>query len=207
MTIKAVVFDVDGVIIKTSRFSERYSKEFGIPIEKVLAYIKNEHKQCLVGKADFRTEISKYVKAWGWKKTLDELVEYWFSGEREPISEMLDLAANLRRKNIKVYLATNQVKDRDTDLNHHLGLDKLFDGMYVSAHVGIKKPDATFFSHILSDLKLNPDEIIFIDDTEENIITAKKTGMHAELFSGFDSFKKTFNKYSLLPIPSAKVRI
>ena len=59
-TIKAVIFDTDGMIIRSEKyFSQRFSDEFNIPMEKILPFFKNEFQLCLVGKADIKTELNK----------------------------------------------------------------------------------------------------------------------------------------------------
>ncbi len=78
--IKIVVFDVDGIVIRREMyFSQRFSREFGVPIEEILPFFENEFQLCLTGKADLKKEISKYFGRWGWKKSIDELFSYWFS--------------------------------------------------------------------------------------------------------------------------------
>ena len=67
MSIRAVLLDADGVAIKPHPyFSQRLEDDFGISAEKILIFFRGEFKNCTLGKADLKDEISaKYLPAWG----------------------------------------------------------------------------------------------------------------------------------------------
>lgn len=53
--ITTILFDGDGIVVnKPLRFSDRFSKEYGVPMEKLLAFFENDFQPCLVGKADLK---------------------------------------------------------------------------------------------------------------------------------------------------------
>ena len=53
--IKAVLFDVDGVVIKKhGYFSDRYALDYNIPKDKVMHLFKTEFGECTTGKADLK---------------------------------------------------------------------------------------------------------------------------------------------------------
>ena len=49
----------------------------------------------------------------------------------------------------------------------------LFDKVYYSHEIGMRKPDAEIFEYVLSDAGLDPVKTLFIDDTEINIRVAR----------------------------------
>ena len=49
--------------------------------------------------------------------------------------------------------------------------------------MGVGKNNRTFFERILTDLKLEPEEVLFWDDEEENIAVARQVGIDARLFT------------------------
>lgn len=57
-------------------------------------------------------------------------------------------------------------------------LDDLFEKAYYSFQIGLYKPDAAIFDHILKDSRLIPSETLFIDDNLSNVEAAKKIGLH-----------------------------
>ena len=65
-----------------------------------------------LGKADIKDALKKYLPPWGWKKSADEFLEYWFKFDSVLNREMLKSIKDLRKSGIKCYLATNNEKYR-----------------------------------------------------------------------------------------------
>lgn len=57
----------------------------------------------------------------------------------------------------------------------------IFDKAFASGIEGMRKPDLSFFQHVIKEIGFHPSEIIMIDDTAENICAARSQGMHAIL--------------------------
>ena len=55
--------------------------------------------------------------------------------------------------------------------------------------MGISKPNPDFYWHILRSEGVKPEEAVFIDDTEENVLSAQKIGINSILFTDSDSLK------------------
>ena len=53
-----------------------------------------------------------------------------------------------------------------------------FDAFYLSHEIQLRKPNANIFEFVLNENKIKAEESLFIDDTEENIISASKLGIH-----------------------------
>lgn len=53
-----------------------------------------------------------------------------------------------------------------------------FERFYLSHEIGMRKPNADIYEFVLHENELKPEETIFIDDTEENTVIAKKLGIH-----------------------------
>jgi putative hydrolase of the HAD superfamily len=56
-------------------------------------------------------------------------------------------------------------------------LDELFDQVVISGEVGIRKPDPDVFVLAARRLGLEPQECVFVDDTEGNVEAARSVGM------------------------------
>ena len=57
-----------------------------------------------------------------------------------------------------------------------MGYTHLFEKVYYSHEIGLRKPNADIFQYVLSDTGIDPDETMFIDDFIENIETARQLG-------------------------------
>ena len=59
-----------------------------------------------------------------------------------------------------------------------------FDGIVLSALVGLTKPNGDIFEYLLDKYELKPDECIFVDDNTGNIDGAEGVGIKGYLFDG-----------------------
>lgn len=59
--------------------------------------------------------------------------------------------------------------------------DELFEKMYLSHHVHMRKPEPEIFKYVLSDSKLNINETCFIDDSPQHVEGAGKAGIRSFL--------------------------
>ncbi|CAG7657114.1 HAD family hydrolase [Paenibacillus allorhizosphaerae] len=73
-------------------------------------------------------------------------------------------------------------------LIEHRGLAKLYDCIVTSAEEGFRKPDSRIYDITLRRLAAAPDEVVFVDDTEENVRAAQAIGMHGVHFKGTAPF-------------------
>ncbi len=61
---------------------------------------------------------------------------------------------------------------------------KYFDGMIFSAEIKTRKPQKTFFEAAFETFGVSPNECIFIDDLDENVIGARECGICSFVFCG-----------------------
>ena len=59
-----------------------------------------------------------------------------------------------------------------------------FDGIVVSCDIHMIKPDERIYKYLLEKYQLLPKECFFLDDREENVEAARRTGMRAAVFDG-----------------------
>lgn len=194
--IKAVLFDVDGVLSAHEPFSKRLARDHGIMTDSTAPFLRGPFRDCLAGKADLKEQLSLYLPQWNWQKTVDDFLNYWFTSEHNPNQPLLQVAQQLRQHGITCYLATNQERYRTEYILHQMNFASQFDGAFSSAYIGYMKPQVEFFHHILYKLEhLEAGEILFWDDTLENITTAREVGLHAEHYSDFDDCITTMRAY------------
>lgn len=78
------------------------------------------------------------------------------------------------------------------------GLMEVFDKLYYSHEIKFRKPSKEVFKYVLDDLSREASECLFIDDSVENIMTAKELGFKTLLFKRNDSFDNYLDLSSLL---------
>lgn len=189
--IKAIIFDADGMIVHGTRFSDRLASEHKISTDLTSLFFKGDFQLCVVGKADLKEKLNNHISLWGWKKSVDELLVYWFDPQHSVIDERFyPIFEKLKEKGLKIYLATNNEKYRADDFVTKRGLGKYFDKVFASGLVGSKKPETEFFQHIINETGMTKEELIFWDDDPENTDGAISFGLPTELYTDFDSFKQ-----------------
>lgn len=196
--IKAVLFDADGVLtLPEDVFSVVYARSHGLDTEPFENFFRNEWYPIVTGVKDLKDSIAANPELWRWSGTTDELLEYWFKTEDVRNEGLLKLIANLKEKDVSCYLATDQEKYRAEYMKSVMFKD-LFSGYFVSAELGVTKTDPRFFELVLESLKaqypaLKPDEVIFFDDSQSKVDTAKSVGIDARLFETNDQIKDLLN--------------
>jgi putative hydrolase of the HAD superfamily len=184
LMIKLILFDGDGVVMKNRDkfFSQRLAQKQGLPLETILPFFKNEFKECTVGRADLKEELPKYFEIWKWRGTVDELLEFWFDGEKEFDEKVIAEIENHRKNGIKIGLVSDNEKYRGEYLLKDVGLAKYFDYIFLSCEIGMNKSNPEFFKKIIEVTGFAPNEIQYWDDDQENIDTARNLGIEAKLF-------------------------
>ena len=97
-------------------------------------------------------------------------------------------AVDIARNRYPTYGFSNTNRTHQTYWEHHYPrIPNTFEKLFVSSEVGMRKPDAEAFEFILNELSLVPNELLFFDDTLENIEGAKQLGIQTVLVSSADS--------------------
>lgn len=197
--IKFLLLDCDGLIIKRDKyFSQRLADEKNIKLDlnKVNSFFNNEFLLCETGKADLKEELNKVIGSWGWTGTLEEILDFWFSGEKTLDNEMVDYINNIRAKGVKVYVSTDQEKYRTEYLWQVAGLKNFLDGMLSSADIGYLKPDINYWIEVSKILPAHKkEEVLFWDHEVHKMEAAKKFGYLTETYQNIEDFKKVMQNY------------
>ena len=75
---------------------------------------------------------------------------------------------------------------------------KLFDGIVVSGDEKLIKPDPKLYDVLLNRYNIQANESLFIDDNEQNIVTARKMGFHTIHFIEGVDLEKEIKEMGLL---------
>ncbi len=98
--------------------------------------------------------------------------------------QRVELLKKLRR-NYNLYLLSNtniiHVRHYLSKFNAETELEfkDLFDKVYFSNEIGMRKPDVEVFQHVINENGLHPEETVFIDDTLMHVESAQKLGINA----------------------------
>ena len=78
---------------------------------------------------------------------------------------------------------------------YNLQFPVLFEKVFYSHEVGMRKPDREIFEYVLSNKRMLPSETLFIDDTEINTDVASDAGMMAIYLPNGYTIEKIFGSW------------
>lgn len=91
---------------------------------------------------------------------------------------VLESLQDLRKAGYRLWLLSNAQRVFTVYELRLLGLDTVFDGIYISSDYGCRKPDQRFFQALINEQKLDPAHCLMIgNDRETDIAGAKNAGM------------------------------
>ncbi|MEV0291993.1 HAD family phosphatase [Nocardia sp. NPDC050710] len=97
--------------------------------------------------------------------------------ELRPDTAMFELVGDLREAGIRVGMLSNSwAGTYPRDL-----IDALLDPIVISAEVGLRKPDPAIFELAVDRLGMRPDQVLFVDDSMDNVAGARRAGLRALL--------------------------
>ena len=85
-----------------------------------------------------------------------------------------------------VYYLSNYSKKAYDECGESLAFMPYMDGGVVSFKVGMTKPDPRVYQCFLDRYRLQPENCVFIDDTEENVTAARDQGFAGIVFKSYD---------------------
>ena len=180
MTIRAVIFDVGGVLVRTQgRHARRqWEERLGLP-------------EFGLGKAVFGSEMSARASigqasvADVWRhvatqfrldeKQMHELERDFWSDDWLD-TELAQFVRDLRSR-CKTGILSNAWPEARKVLTTKFGLADAVDVMILSAEVGCAKPDPRIYQITVARLDVRFDEAVFVDDMAQNVAAAQALGM------------------------------
>ena len=95
----------------------------------------------------------------------------------------------------KIYITSDHIDERIGQIKLiHPDIFKMIDGEYWSCRLGCIKGDPDFFPTVLKRVGASPEEVVFIDDIENNVNSARKSGIHGIVFEDADQLKSELKK-------------
>jgi len=185
------IFDMGGVLCCDFNDIPVISEYLGITEENFFIYSGENFRELLDGKINSNEFWVRFSLRYG-KKVKEELFGKFFNpgviqGTKNIIKQL--------KSNSRVVCGTNTIDSHYYYLLNQ-GVYDIFDELYASNLMGISKPDPNFYWHILNKEGIKPENTVFVDDTEENILSAQKIDINSILFTDSDSLKQqieTFN--------------
>ena len=185
MPIKAVIFDVGGVLLRTEDLSGRrqWADRYGLGPWELAEAVFNSPvaRAATAGKA---TEAEVWEAArMAFNLSPDELREFrrdFWSGDRFD-DLLLDWVTSVRGR-YRTGILSNAWGNARRFLTSNPKITAAFEELIISAEEGVMKPNADIYERAARRLGVGPSEAVFVDDVLENVEAARRFGMSAVHF-------------------------
>lgn len=188
MSYKTVFIDFDGVI-RHWLVSDVHEGETRLGLKEGTLHKTAFHPDFLLpvitGKqshSQWMKDVCREIAAETNEVSVENLLKIW-EGARWTIDYSLLSEIRNLFVNSKIALASNATDRLNNDLESS-SLSGAFDFLLNSSEIGFAKPDSRFFEKALEICNCKPDQTLFIDDQQANVIAARKLGIQSILFTG-----------------------
>jgi putative hydrolase of the HAD superfamily len=208
MTIKAVVFDIGGVLeqVQDDAWPEvwigRWERRMNLPSGHVRAALADQSTGAMVTGEMSEAQIRElYADVLG----LDEhqahqmMAEMWDAYCGELDVAMRDFVAGLRPR-FATAILSNSTDGARREEQRRFGFEELVDFIVYSHEVGVAKPDTAIFRLTQDRLGVEAHEIVFLDDHEAHVQAARACGWQAVVHRDTDvSIKEILSRAGTHP--------
>jgi len=186
--IKAVLFDLDGTLLNRDESLKgfidnqyrRLNKWLGhIPKETYISRFIELDNGGYIWKDQVYQQLSKEYQIFGitWEGLLQDYINE-FRHNCVPFKNLIQMLEELKSSNLQLGMITNGYGQFQLDNIKALGIENYFDVILISEWEGIKKPNPKIFLRALEQLKVSPNQCIFLGDHPENDVkAAQNVGM------------------------------
>ena len=182
MPIKAILWDIGGVLVRTmdrtprTHLAERLGVTYAQLEETVFSGGMGTMAQLGVISSDDQ---------WHWaartlgipENEIEGFQEAFFGGDQ--LDTGLVDAIRSFHASYRTGIISNALDNTRRMLAERWRITDAFDLIILSAEVGVMKPDARIFQMALEGLSVAPEETVFIDDSLHNVQGAQSVGLHA----------------------------
>ncbi len=186
--IKAVLFDMDGVLIDARDWHYEALNlalsPFGLEIDR------DAHLATFDG-LPTRTKLDMLTKSRGLPRGLHRFIntmkqKYTIDMVRQrchPVFQHQYALSHLKAAGYKIAVCSNSVRQSLEQMMQRASLDRFLDLMLSNEDVTKPKPDPEIYTTAMARFGLAPDECIIVEDNENGIRAAKASGGHVHVVS------------------------
>jgi epoxide hydrolase-like predicted phosphatase len=180
MTIKAIIFDLGGVLLRTTDFSQRelLAARLGMtrPELEELIFWGESGSKAQRGEISVKQHL-EYVRSVLKlsQEKFKEVIDIFFA-EDALDNDLVDYIRSLHRT-YKTGLLSNAANDLRKQIAEKWHFEDAFDTLVISGEVGMVKPEPQIYRLALERLGVEASEAVFVDDVQPNVEAAIRVGM------------------------------
>ena len=209
MPVKAVVFDLGGVLIDWDpRYLYRKLLADEAAVEEFLATVCTMEWNLEQDRGrPFAEAVAELVERHPeHAAAITAYHERWPEMLAGDIPGTVELLAGLRAAGVPLYALTNWSAETFVVARERFGFLEWFDGVLVSGEERLVKPDPAIFELLAERFGLDPRETFYVDDSEVNVAAARELGFDAVSFTGPQRLRRDLAARRLLARPAPTAR-
>ncbi|MBU0732147.1 HAD family phosphatase [Patescibacteria group bacterium] len=179
--IKAVIFDMDGVLADNIPFhflawQKTLKDEYGIHLTKKFFF---KYLNARRGYELIRVVIGKVVSPKKGRSIIQKKDEHYrkIYTNKKPVDGLVGFLKYLKKKKIKIALATSAHKGNADFILDGFKIKKYFDVVVTAEKIKKSKPDPEIFLLAANKLKTKPANCLVVEDAPLGVRSGKKAGM------------------------------
>ncbi len=194
MTIKAIIFDLGGVLLKWSPLA-LYRKHF--------PHLSSEEIETFFSEVDFNAWNLEQDKGRPFDEGVADLSarfphraalirayhEHWLDCIPGPIDGTVRILEGLSGNGLKIIALTNFSGEKFALTRQKFPFFRYFDDVIVSGHEKLVKPDPAIYHRTLERIDCQAHECVFVDDSLPNVDMARRLGFQAIHFQSPEQIK------------------
>ncbi|MBN2017864.1 MAG: HAD-IA family hydrolase [Candidatus Cloacimonetes bacterium] len=195
-----IIFDLSEVLVSgLVGIEEEISSLTGVPQDQILRKFGGNNLILLCKNKMTENEyLNRLIKRENWSCSKKQLATIIRNNFHHIFDCMDDLIVKLSEEYTCILLSDHAREWIEYIEEYHEFL-KMFKYRLYSFMTGHIKDEEHNFQKILNDLHINAQNCIFIDDSESNISTAKKCGIHSILFQGHEKLVSDLARLGIHP--------
>jgi len=192
MKIRAVIFDLGGVLLRTTDVSprERLARRLGMSRSELeeLVFGGESGMQAQKGEISVNQHWENLARQLRYSpQQIKDLVDEFFA--HDELDLQLVEYIRLLHKQYKTGLLSNAWDDTRRVIEARWHFEDAFDEIIISSEEGILKPDPRIFRLALGRLEVEAGQVVFVDDMQRNVDGAISVGMQAIRFHDLQQTK------------------
>lgn len=205
-----IVWDLGGVVVELdfSGMMEDATEKFNIDKSELLSLIREEFKVSpssysltekavagLITKEIYISEIKSAISNNVSECEIDNLLKRILIGEK---NETVLLIKELAQRGFRQACMSNIDQTHWEEIQSFPNVDNLFEKKFLSFEHKVVKPNSDAFFQMLEFLGCDRDDVVFIDDREDNVKSARDSGIDGIVFENHAQLLKDLSARGLL---------
>lgn len=183
--IRAVIFDLDGVIAESHALHERAWRDLlnemgGSPTDEFADVIRQGKPRKEILETFFPGRSSQELTDLGARK---DAFYRENSARLRPVEGVIGWIGELYNRGFLLAVATSAARQRTLDTLRQFGIETLFQVIVTASDVAAGKPDPALFLAAANALGIEAGRVLVIEDSEAGLAGAKAAGMKCAFYS------------------------